>query len=163
MDGARGRAPGAAPQERRTETAGGQVEEIDFRTPRGLDREVLLDLAGLEFVRAAGNVIITGPTGLGKTYLACALADRACRRGFTALYKRSGRLVFELALARADGSYLRMIEKLARIDLLILDDWGLGGPRRAGRQRRHGRRSTIAPGTARRSSPASCRSPNGTG
>jgi DNA replication protein DnaC len=100
-------------------------EEIDFRTPRGLDREVLLDLGGLEFVRAAGNVIITGPTGLGKTYLACALADRACRRGFTALYKRSGRLVFELALARADGSYLKAIEKLARIDLLILDDWGL--------------------------------------
>ena len=101
-----------------------EVEEIDFRTPRGLDREVLLDLAGLEFVRAAGNVIITGPTGLGKTYLACALAARACRR-VTALYKRSGRLVFELALARADGSYLRAIEKLARIDLLILDDWGL--------------------------------------
>lgn len=102
-----------------------QVEEIDFRTPRGLDREVLADLAGLEFVRAAGNVIITGPTGLGKTYLACALADRACRRGFSALYRRSGRLVFELALARADGSYLKAIEKLARIDLLILDDWGL--------------------------------------
>lgn len=102
-----------------------EVEEIDFRTPRGLDREVLLDLAGLEFVRTAGNVIITGPTGLGKTYLACALAERACRRGFTALYKRSGRLVFELALARADGSYLKAIEKLARIDLLVLDDWGL--------------------------------------
>ena len=101
------------------------VEEIDFRTPRRLDRELVLDLAGLEFVRAAGNVIITGPTGLGKTYLACALADRACRRGFSALYRRSGRLVFELALARADGSYLKAIEKLARIDLLILDDWGL--------------------------------------
>jgi DNA replication protein DnaC len=139
-----------------------QVEEIDFRTPRGLDREVLLDLAGLEFVRAAGNIIITRPTGLGKTYLACALAERACRRGFTALYKRSGRLVFELALARADGSYLRVIEKLARIDLLILDDWGSRSSTRRP-PATSWTSSTTAPGTARRSSPASCRSVNGMG
>ena len=64
-------------------------------------------------------------TGLGKTYLACALADRACRRGFSAAYCRLPRLVFELALARADGSYLRALEKLARVELLVLDDWGL--------------------------------------
>ncbi len=101
------------------------VEEIDFRTPRGLDREVVLDLAGLGFLAAAGNVILTGPTGLGKTYLACALADRACRRGFSAAYCRLPRLVFELALARADGTYLKALAALAKVELLILDDWGL--------------------------------------
>lgn len=103
----------------------GSIEEIDFRTPRGLDREVVLDLAGLGFVAGAGNVIITGPTGLGKTYLACALADRACRRGHSASYRRVPRLVFELALARADGTYLKAIAAIAKVDVLILDDWGL--------------------------------------
>jgi DNA replication protein DnaC len=66
-----------------------------------------------------------GPPGLSKAYVACAIADRACRRGHTALYKRVGRLIFELTLARADGSYLKVVDKLARVDLLILDDWGL--------------------------------------
>jgi DNA replication protein DnaC len=101
------------------------VEEIDFRAPRGLDRGVFLELAELGFLRGAGNVILTGATGLGKTYLACALADRALRRGHTALYKRLPKLVFELALARADGSYLRALEKLAKVEVLLLDDWGL--------------------------------------
>jgi DNA replication protein DnaC len=101
------------------------VEETDFRTPRGLDRGVFLELAELGFLRHAGNLILTGATGLGKTYLACALADRALRRGHTALYKRLPKLVFELALARADGSYLKALEKLAKVELLVLDDWGL--------------------------------------
>jgi DNA replication protein DnaC len=101
------------------------VEEADLRTPRGLDRGTFLDLAELGFLRGAGNVILTGATGLGKTYLACALADRALRRGHTALYKRLPKLVFELALARADGSYLKALEKLAKVELLVLDDWGL--------------------------------------
>ena len=101
------------------------IEEVDFRAKRGLERDVLLDLAELSFLGAAGNVILTGATGLGKTYLACALADRACRRGYSALYKRVPKLVYELALARADGSYLKAIDKLAKVDLLILDDWGL--------------------------------------
>jgi DNA replication protein DnaC len=101
------------------------IEEVDLRTPRGLDRAAFLELAELGFLRGAGNVIVTGATGLGKTYLACALADRALRRGHTALYKRLPKLVFELALARADGSYLRLLEKLARVELLVLDDWGL--------------------------------------
>ncbi len=101
------------------------VEEVDFRAKRGLDREVFLDLTELSFLSSAGNVILTGATGLGKTYLACALADRACRRGHTALYRRVPKLVFELSLARADGSYLRALDKLAKVDLLVLDDWGL--------------------------------------
>jgi len=101
------------------------VEEIDFRSPRGLDRGAFLELCELRFLRQAGNVIITGATGLGKTYLACALADRALRRGHTALYRRVPKLVFELALARADGSYLKTLEKIARVELLLLDDWGL--------------------------------------
>jgi DNA replication protein DnaC len=101
------------------------IEEIDFTSARGLDRSVIADLAELSFLRSAGNIIITGATGLGKTYLACAIADRACRRGHTALYKRVGRLIFELAIARADGSYLKAIDRLAKVDLLILDDWGL--------------------------------------
>lgn len=101
------------------------VEEVDFRSPRGLERAVFLELAELGFLRCGGNVILTGATGLGKTWLACALADRALRRGHTALYRRLPKLIFELALARADGSYLKALEKLARIELLVLDDWGL--------------------------------------
>jgi DNA replication protein DnaC len=101
------------------------IEEIDFTTRRGLDRSVVADLGELSFLRGRGNVILTGATGLGKTYLACALADRACRRGHTALYKRVPTLVFELSLARADGSYLKALEKLAKVELLVLDDWGL--------------------------------------
>ena len=101
------------------------VEETDFRTPRGLDRGAFLDLAELAFLRHAGNVIVTGATGLGKTFLACALADRAARRGHSVLYKRVPKLIFELALARADGSYLKLLERLARVELLVLDDWGL--------------------------------------
>jgi DNA replication protein DnaC len=101
------------------------VEEIDFRAARGLDRATFLELAELGFLRSAGNVIVTGATGLGKTYLACALADRALRRGHTALYRRVPKLIFELALARADGSYLKALEKIAKVELLVLDDWGL--------------------------------------
>ncbi len=101
------------------------VEEVDFRAARGLDRATFLELAELGFLRSVGNVIVTGATGLGKTYLACALADRALRRGHTALYRRLPKLIFELALSRADGSYLKTLERLAKVELLLLDDWGL--------------------------------------
>ena len=100
------------------------VEEVDLRSSRGLSREVFLDLAGGGWLRAHHNLIISGPTGVGKTYLACALADRALREGYSALYVRLPRFGFELAVARADGSLLRRLAQLARIDLLILDDWG---------------------------------------
>ena len=101
------------------------IEEVDFTTPRGLDREVFLALAGGRYLKEHHNVIICGATGLGKTYLACALADKACRDGFSARYCRLPRLCFELALARADGSYLKLLTQLAKTDLLILDDWGI--------------------------------------
>ena len=101
------------------------VEEVDFATPRGLDREVFLSLTAGRYLKEHHNVIICGATGLGKTYLACALADKACRDGLTARYYRLPRLTFELALARADGSYLKLLGMLAKVDLLILDDWGL--------------------------------------
>jgi len=101
------------------------VEEVDFSAPRGLDRDVFLELAAGRYLREHHNIIISGATGLGKTFLACALADRACRDGCSSLYYRLPRLGFELALARADGSYLKLLATLAKADLLILDDWGL--------------------------------------
>jgi DNA replication protein DnaC len=98
------------------------VEAVDLNVPRGLDRQVFLSLIGGDYLRHHHNLVIAGPTGVGKTFLACALADKACRDGFAARYFR---LVFELALARADGSYLRLLAQLAKADLLILDDWGI--------------------------------------
>jgi DNA replication protein DnaC len=101
------------------------VEDIDYRHSRGLDKKVMQDLASCRFVRAKHNVIFTGATGLGNTWLACALAEKACRDGLTAQYTRIPRLVNELAVARADGSYLKLLAKLAKVDIIVLDDWGL--------------------------------------
>jgi DNA replication protein DnaC len=103
----------------------GSVEEVDLHSPRGLDRQVFLSLVGGDYLRNHHNLVISGPTGVGKTFLACALADKACRDGFSARYFRLPRLLFELALARADGSYLKLLAQLAKADLLILDDWGI--------------------------------------
>ena len=101
------------------------VEDVDFRHPRGLDKSLVLALAGCRWIREHHNVIITGPTGVGKSYLACALAHKACREGFRALYLRAPRLFDDLALANADGRYRRVLAAYARIDLLVIDDWGL--------------------------------------
>ena len=101
------------------------MEDIDYRTPRGLDKEMLLTLAGCEFIRRSQNVIITGFTGSGKTYLACALGNRACREGMSTFYIRAPKLYYTVALARADGSYGKLIARLARVRLLIIDDFGL--------------------------------------
>jgi DNA replication protein DnaC len=101
------------------------VEEVDLHSPRGLDRQVFLSLVGGDYLRQHHNLVISGATGVGKTFLACALADKACRDGFAARYYRLSRLCFELALARGDGSYLKLLTQLAKIDLLILDDWGI--------------------------------------
>lgn len=101
------------------------VEDIDYRHPRGLDKGTMQELATCRWIRAGGNLVITGPTGIGKTWLACALGHVACRNGFTAHYVRVPLLLHELAMARADGSYLKLLVTLGKYDLLILDDWGL--------------------------------------
>jgi DNA replication protein DnaC len=104
----------------------GTVEDLDFRTPRGLDRSVLLSLAQASWV--AAHQLITGPTGAGKSFVACALTYAAIRRGHTALYVRTPRLLAELALSRRDGRYVRRLGQLARIGLLVLDDLLLTPP-----------------------------------
>lgn len=98
------------------------VEDIDFRAPRGLDRSAVLALAQGPWVREHHNVLITGPTGCGKSFLACALANSAVRQGHTALYARTPRLLDDLALGRADGRYARTLSQLARVSVLVLDD-----------------------------------------
>jgi DNA replication protein DnaC len=100
------------------------IEDIDYRSSRGIDRGFMASLASCGWV-GSKNVIITGATGVGKTYVACALAQKAMREGFGAIYKRTPRLVRELALAKGDGSYPRILNSLARTDLLVLDDWGI--------------------------------------
>ena len=101
------------------------VEDIDFRTPRGLERSVILRLAGCAWIHDHDNVLISGATGTGKSYLACALGHSACRRRMTTRYYRFSRLLGELAVARADGSYTKFLGRLAQTQLLVLDDFGL--------------------------------------
>jgi len=100
-------------------------EDVDFRQSRGLDRALFQSLLQGEWLRRHDNCLITGPSGVGKSYLACALAHQACRSGLKVLYARLPRLLPELAIARADGSFRKRLLGLARVDLLLLDDWGL--------------------------------------
>ena len=101
------------------------VEDIDFKTPRGLDRSVVLHLAGCDWVRHHQVMLLVGATGTGKTYLGCAFGHSACRQGLSVRYLRLPRLLNDLALAKADGSYGKLLTSLAKTDLLIIDDWGL--------------------------------------
>jgi len=101
------------------------VEDIDFRTPRDLDKAGLLALAECLFIESHQHVIITGPTGVGKTYLACALANKACRLKHSVRYFRLSNLLSSIALARGDGSHPSLLRRLERTHLLVLDDWGL--------------------------------------
>ena len=101
------------------------IEDIDFRHPRGLDKTLFMQLSDCRYLKEHNNVLIIGPTGVGKTYLACALAQNACRNGYTALYFRLPRLLHELSIAKADGRYGKMLKSISRADLLVLDDWGL--------------------------------------
>lgn len=103
----------------------GVIEDIDYQIPRGLDRKLIRTLASSEWVRQHQNVLLIGPTGIGKTWLGCALAQKACRDGFTILHKRSSELFRDLAVAHVDGSFGRLLTKLARIDILVLDDFAM--------------------------------------
>lgn len=100
-------------------------EDVDFRHSRGLDRAQFLALCSCEWIKSRDNLLITGPTGVGKTYLACALSQKACREGYSVQYARTGTLLRELTLAHVDGTYLKRLTALAKTDLLVLDDWGL--------------------------------------
>lgn len=101
------------------------VEDVDYRHPRGLDRSVMQRLISCKWVAGHENILITGPTQIGKTWLACALANKACREGYTALFVRVPRLWQNLIIARADGSYVKELNRLAKADVLILDDFVL--------------------------------------
>lgn len=125
-------------------------EDIDYRSPRGLDRALVMKLVAGDWIAAHDNLVITGPTGVGKSWLACALGHKACRDDRSVLYQRIPKLFSSLALARGDGRHERMLRKLGGVQLLILDDWGLeplDAPARHDLleivEERYGRRSTI--------------------
>lgn len=101
------------------------IEDIDFRTNRGLNKADFFELGGCGWLENHQNILMIGPTGVGKSYLACALAHKACREGYSVQYHRVSKLLHELGVARGDGRYLRLLKSYSRIDLLLLDDWGL--------------------------------------
>ncbi len=105
--------------------SGACLEELEASEDRGLDMNLIRQLATCRWVGEHHNIVLTGATGVGKTFLACGLAQHAIRKGFRALYRRVSRLLDELALARADGSYARVLTRFARADVLVLDDWGM--------------------------------------
>jgi DNA replication protein DnaC len=126
------------------------VEDVDCAGGRGLERVVVRQLGTCRWVKEHHSLLIVGPTGTGKTYLGCAFGQQACRMGFRVLYKRVTRLFEELTLARADGSYGRLLDRLAKVDVLVLDDWGLSAIPAPSRQDlleviddRSGQRSTV--------------------
>ncbi len=126
------------------------VEAIDYPARRELDKALVRQLATCHWVEEHQNLLVVGATGTGKTFVACAFAQHACRKGFRALYRRASRLFHELTLARADGTYLRLLTKLARVDVLLIDDWALDPLSPQDRRDilellddRHGVRSTI--------------------
>jgi len=126
------------------------LEDVDASAARGIDKAMLRQFASGAWVDQNLNALITGATGVGKSYLACALGQNACRRGLRVIYRRMPRLFDELTLAKADGTYAKLLRKLARAQLLILDDLGLGSPSDAQRhdllevlEDRYGSRATV--------------------
>jgi len=126
------------------------IEDIDYRHPRGLEKSRMAALASLDWIGQSLNLCLTGPTGCGKTWLACALGNQACRRGLSVRYLRLPILFEQLRIAHGDGSYVRLMGQLLKTDLLILDDWGIQKLTTAQRndlmeviEDRHGRRSTL--------------------
>jgi DNA replication protein DnaC len=126
------------------------VEEIDYRHPRGLQKSRLAQLATCDWIGQALNLCLTGPTGCGKTWIACALGNQACRQGLSVRYLRLPTLLEQLRIAHGDGSYVRLMGQLLKTDLLILDDWGIQPLSRQQRndlmeviEDRHDRHSTL--------------------
>lgn len=129
------------------------MEDIDYRQSRGLDKSLMMSLKSCKWIREHLNVIITGPTGVGKSFIACALGHRACMEGYRTTYFRASRLFQELAVARGDGRYVKMMNAIARSHLLIIDDWGLSALTEPEQRdllemldERHGVHSTIIAG-----------------
>lgn len=126
------------------------LEDLDTYTPRGLDKALIAQLANGQWIREGLNLLILGPTGVGKTWIACALAQQACRQGYTTRYLRAPRLFEELHLAHADGRFPKLMAGYAKTDLIVLDDWGLTALDATARRDllellddRHGQRSTL--------------------
>jgi len=126
------------------------IEDIDYRQKRGLDKSLFKSLAQCKWVKEHLNILLTGPCGVGKSYIACALGHKACLEGYRVLYLRATRLFADLGLARGDGRYSKLMNTIARTDLLIIDDWGLSALTEQERrdlleilEDRHGIRSTI--------------------
>jgi DNA replication protein DnaC len=126
------------------------LEDIDYRAARGLDRTLMAGLATGQWLREHLNILITGKSGVGKSWIACALANQACRLGFTARYQRFDRLLTDMTVARGDGRYARMLAQIAKTDLICIDDFALNAWTDVARRDlleilddRHGTRSTI--------------------
>ena len=137
-------------REAKLRISGACLEDVEYAKERKIERALIRQLTTGKWIEAHQNVVITGATGVGKTYMACALAQQACRLGHRVLYRRAPRLFDELALARADGTYPKLLARFARTEVFVLDDWGLAPVKDLERrdlleimEDRHGLRSTI--------------------
>lgn len=126
------------------------VEDLDFRSRRGINKSQILSLASCNWIQEHQNILISGATGVGKSYLACALGHRACMNGYRVRYFRLSKLFHELKIARGEGTYIKAMKSIARFNVIILDDWGLSVLNEQERsdileimEDRHGVRSTI--------------------